>query len=186
MSETINWDDIWDNLDWDDERRAQFLQERLRQRARQYAAPYDEESGIENRHTVLVFQLGSERYGIEVSVVRGVRPLERLTRVPGTPAFYRGVVNMRGKMITVLDLSAFFGVADETDQARELAIVRASGLELALLADHIEGILDVPKASLEPIEEMRYALGVTRERLVILDVPAIFEDERLMVNGAEE
>ncbi|MBZ0303209.1 MAG: chemotaxis protein CheW, partial [Anaerolineae bacterium] len=71
----------------------QGIKQRLQQRARLYAAPNQRiEIAPENVLTVLTFELGSEHYGVDVMKVRGVRTISRITRVPGTPNFYRGVV----------------------------------------------------------------------------------------------
>ncbi len=183
--EPIDWSAVWDNLDWSEERRDELLH----QRARQYAAPLKEdEAAVGDAHTVLMFHLGKERYGIDASAVLAVRPVTRVTRVPGVPAFYRGVVNLRGKITTVLDLRYFFdmSVNDGDRTPRELVIARVSGLELGLLAHHVEDVIPVPKASLEPMDEMRFALGVTRDRLVVLDIAAIFAEERLIIGEIDE
>jgi purine-binding chemotaxis protein CheW len=114
--ETVDLQALWDELNQsDDIRQQENLQIRLQQRARQYATPQQQEeiyAETEIYH-MLVFRLGKERYGIDVTQARGVRPSDQLTRVPGVPAFYRGVINVRGRIITVLDLRLFFNVAGQ-------------------------------------------------------------------------
>ncbi len=186
----VNWEKIWNSFAWSaDEDPEEVIQQRLRQRAEQYAAPVQRvEIEPEAVRTVLNFHLGDEYYGVDVMTVRGVRTINRITRVPGIPHFYRGVVNVRGQVITVLDLRLFFDVPAE-DAAKapdELVVVRASGLEIGLLAHNIEGVQAVPIAAVEPVENMRYAWGVTRHQLVLLDVERLLEDEQLVVGGADD
>lgn len=185
----IDWESVLNSLEWDDQDRQQeALRQRLRERARQYAVPVKEDQITGDTYNVLTFALGSEMYGVEVMVVRGVRTLNRITRVPGAPRFYQGVVNVRGQIISVLDLRQFFGLSPggEAPPASELIIARANRLEIALLANHVEGVLTIPRTALEPIEEMRYALGVTKERLVVLDIEQLLTDERLIIGGIDE
>ncbi len=185
-----NWDEIWQRFNWDEMSDSEeAMKERLRQRARQYAAPKRKvDLAHDDAHTVLTFQLGSEHYGVQVMAVRGVRTISRITRVPGTPHFYRGVVNVRGQVITVLDLRLFFDipVGDERQLPDELVVVRGAGLELGLLAHNIEGVQTILASACDPADNMRYALGVTKSQLVLLDVQRLLEDDQLVIGGQED
>ncbi len=188
-SQPIDWESVWKSLAWVDyDEDEAAIQKRLQQRARQYAAPKQAlEPVIEVGLTMLTFELGDEHYGIDVMAVRGVRTVNHITRVPGTPAFYRGVVNVRGQVVTVLDLRLFFEmpVTEETVTPDELVITRVKRLEIGLLAHNIEGVRVVPRSAVEPLEGMRYGLGVTADQLVLLDVESLFADDRLMVGGKD-
>lgn len=180
---------LWDDLHADDSARDhEHLQKRLEQRARQYAAPQHRQEAFvdENTYHVLVFLLGGERYAIDVSTVRGVRSLGRWTRVPGVPDFYRGVVNVRGRIVSILDLRLFLSIgADTSDLPKELLLAEAGALHLAILADHVEDVLTIPRESVTAVE-MQYAHGVTEDRLIILDIAGLFSDDRLMIGGKTE
>lgn len=186
----VDWEQLWSELDWDNpDRQKQAVTRRLQQRARQYATSINQE-GVQNSSDslgVLTFDLGKERYALDIGVVLGVRQLMRLTRVPGAPAFYRGVVNIRGQIITVLDLRILFNLAVDanTSQPNELLIVKSDKLELAILADHVEDVITIPRQVIEPVD-MRYARGVTTDRIVVLDSEMLFNDERLIVGGMDE
>lgn len=184
----VDWDALWNELTWDDaDHEARVLQQRLDLRARQYAAPRHEHHDAlpaapeaERAYHLLAFRLGGEQYGVPVAHVRAVRARGALTRVPGVPDFYRGVVNMRGQIITALDLRLFFGLGAADDHLpAELILAQANQLRLALLADHVEGVIRVPHHEVASLD-MHYAHGVTAERLVVLDTHKLFEDERLM------
>lgn len=186
----INWDELHQRFAWDEMGETdEAIQERLQQRARLYAAPNRRAEIVsEDVRTALTFELGTEHYGVDVMTVYGVRTINRVTRVPGTPAFYKGVVNVRGQVITVMDLRLFFNIAvgDEARAPDELVVVRAAGLEIGLLAHNVEGVRMIPTTALEPVDNMRYALGVTTDRLVMLDVQRLLQDEQLVVGGQDE
>lgn len=183
----INFEAIWESLEWHDDTQLVAIQKRLKQRAQQYAAPLKERATAEDVENFLSFRLGEEQYGVDVMLVRAVRPITKITRVPATPAFYRGVINVRGQIITVLDLRLFFEVnANDSTPPQELVIVRAIGLEIGLLAHHINGVLSLTHNAIQSPGETRFARGVTADRLVLLNIGQIFESERLIIGGAEE
>ena len=183
----IDWDAIWEELNWDaPERRDRALRDRLRLRARQYAAPLAHVSAASERLTLLSFNVSGERYAVDVARVRGVRPTGRIARVPGVPSFYSGVVNVRGQIISVLNLRRFLDAGDSYDEMpREMVLAAAQGLELGLLADHVEEVVSIPREMIEPVDSP-FARGIGPGRLAILDLDAIFADERLMVGGMDE
>ncbi len=187
---SIDWEAIWQSLDWDDtDRQQQAIKERLHQRAQQYAKPSKQQESFQadqdNTYQLLTFDLGPERYGIDVHIVTSVRATSKLTRVPGAPPFYRGVVNVRGQIITVLDLRILLSLGvDITEVPPELIVVEYNKLELAILADHISDVERIPVEAVEPIE-MTYARGVTLGRLVVLDTEQLLTSERLIVGGVD-
>lgn len=180
----MNWQEVLYQLEWDDAtRQERALQNRLRERARLYAEPKrGADASLTDALHVVAFMLGDERCALDVRSVRGVRSVERITRVPSVPVFYRGVVNVRGQIISALDLRAFFGLGGTTLSPREMLIVEAGGLTLAVLTERVEDVMTVPRSEIEAVE-MRYALGVTRTRTTILDMEQIAADERLIIGG---
>lgn len=185
----IDWSALWRELNWDDtQRREETNRQRLQQRARQYASVLntDMESAADLQ-PMLAFQLGEERCAIDVTLVRAVRALSHITPVPGVPTFYRGVVNLRGRITSVLDLRLFFDMPVlEAAPPQELIVVQANRLEIGLLAHTVEGVVEISMGAFEPQPDIRYARGITRDKLLLLDLARLFEDERLIVGGSLE
>ncbi|MFZ0500146.1 MAG: chemotaxis protein CheW [Steroidobacteraceae bacterium] len=142
---------------------------------------------------LLEFGLASERYAIERRYVQEVQPLRELTPLPCTPPFILGIVNVRGRIVPVLDLKKFFELPERglTDLHRTI-IVRGHDLEIGLLADVIIGISGIPAESLQPslptLTGIRadYLKGVTDARLVVLAVDRILSDPRIIVHEEVE
>jgi purine-binding chemotaxis protein CheW len=142
---------------------------------------------------LLEFGLASERYAIEQRYVQEVHPLRELTPLPGTPAFILGIVNVRGRIVPVLDLKKFFQLPERglTDLHRTI-IVRGHDLEIGLLADVVIGIRGVAAETLQPslptLTGIRadYLRGVTDGRLVVLAVDRILSDPRIIVHEEVE
>lgn len=186
---TDHWGALRAALNWDDGGTDE--RELLRQRAQQYAQPVGAgdpatDAGADAL-TLLTFRLGKERYGVDVMAVRGVRVCPRITPVPAVPPFYRGVVNVRGQILSVLDLSVLFEVVrDPDDPADELVIVSGGALEIGLCAGQVLDVVRLPRQRLQPFDHLRYALGVTVDRLVVLDLQGLLQDERLIVGSHDD
>lgn len=161
----------------------------LRARARALARPLEPSPEPSSLLEVVEFRLAQERYAVETQYVREVYPLKDLTPLPCTPAFVRGIVNVRGRIVPVLDLKKLFDLAEEglTDLHR-IILLDAGDLEIGLLADAAEGVRSIPVDRLQPslptLTGIRseYLKGVTGDRVVVLDARRILADPRIVVD----
>jgi len=174
------------NLPLDDPK--EILRLRARALARTAVAP-SEGTLLE----LIEFRLAQERYAVEGCHVQEVCTLGELTPLPCTPPFVRGIVNVRGRIVPVLDLKRFFDLSEEglTDLHR-IILVRRHDLELGLLADVVTGLRSLPMESLQPslptLTGIRgdYLKGVTADGLVVLDLVRILADPRILVEEEVE
>ena len=165
----------------------------LRARAQALARPPERAAVAAASLELLEFRLANECYALETRYVREVYPLKNLTPLPCTPPFVLGIVNVRGRILPVLDLKKFFELPEEglTDLHR-IILVQGHDLELGLLADVIAGVRTIPVDSLQPslptLTGIRaeYLKGVTAERLVVLDLDRILADPKIIVQEEVE
>ncbi len=138
---------------------------------------------------VVEFLLAQEQYGIETLYVREVYPLNDLTPLPCTPPFVRGIINIRGRLLSVIDLKPFFELPEKglTD-LNKVIIVHTEAMELGILADAILGVRRLPLTAMQPslptltgIRE-EYLKGVTQERVVILEARKLLLDNTILVH----
>ena len=161
----------------------------LRARAQALARPAEHAPVAATLLEVLEFRLAQERYAVETRYVREVYPLKDLTPLPCTPPFVLGIVNVRGRILPVLDLKKFFDLPEQgvTDLHR-IILIEGNELALGLLADVIVGVGSIPADSVQPslptLTGIRseYLKGVTAERLVVLDVARILADPKIIVH----
>jgi purine-binding chemotaxis protein CheW len=111
--------------------------------------------GIENEDTqkdkYLTFHLADEDYGIEIRYVIEIIGIQRITDVPDMPAFIRGVINLRGKVIPVMDVRARFNLPDrEYDDRTCIIVVDVDGTEVGLVVDEVSEVADIPESNVEP------------------------------------
>lgn len=127
---------------------------------------------------VIVFTLAQEEYGIEVDKVRTIERMVPITRVPKTPEFVKGVINLRGIVIPVIDLRGRFSLTETepTDNSR-IIIVAANEMEVGFIVDSANDVLDVMSDAIENPPEVlggiraKYISGVAKvgeSRLLIL------------------
>ncbi|MEJ0000257.1 MAG: chemotaxis protein CheW [Verrucomicrobiota bacterium] len=111
----------------------------LRERARRLAAE-PPPAGAETVE-VLEFVLAYEHYAVELAGVREVCPLRHLAPVPGAPPFVLGIINVRGRIVSVVDLKKFFDLpARGLTDLNKVIIVGDGAMELGLMADAVPGI----------------------------------------------
>ena len=126
---------------------------------------------------VIVFRLKDEEYGVEVNQVKSIEKLEHITRVPRTPKFVKGVINLRGVVTPIVDLRSRFAL-EETgySETTRVIIVVVGELEVGLIVDAANDVIDIPVNAIEPAPEVvggveaAYLRGVAKleKRLLIL------------------
>jgi purine-binding chemotaxis protein CheW len=138
---------------------------------------------------VLTFQLAGERYAMESSYVRQVFTLRDMTRVPCTPAFVLGIINVRGEICPVIDLKRVFGMPERgLTNATRAIVIRDERLELGIVADVVLQVRALPEASLQPPPatlsgvHAEFVRGVTDEALIVLDAARVLAHPSMVVH----
>ena len=126
---------------------------------------------------VVVFQLADKEYVIPVSQVQGIEKLIHITRVPKTPPFVKGVINLRGVVTPIIDLKSRFGLGESNlNDSSRIIIISLDDMNVGVIVDSANDVLDIPKDSIEPQPEVvggleqDFIAGVTKidKRLLIL------------------
>ena len=133
---------------------------------------------------LVVFELGEERYGLDIATVYEIIRHQPVTAVPQAPSFVEGVINLRGRIIPVVDLRRRFGMmAGELTKASRIVVCEAAGTRVGLVVDGVSEVLMVPADAIEQTPEVasgydtQYLKGIAKlgERLVILlDLTGLF------------
>lgn len=127
---------------------------------------------------VIVFTLAHEEYGVEVESVKTIERMQPMTRVPKTPAFVKGVINLRGVVVPVIDLRGRFGLGESeyTDSTR-IIIVAVKDIEVGLIVDSANDVINVDTDIIEDPPEIvgglkaKYLRGIakiTESRLLVM------------------
>lgn len=105
-------------------------------------------------YSVICFKLGSEEYGINLLEIQEINKIPQITRVPFTPDFIMGVSNLRGNILTVVDLKKFFQIPGERiDKYAKLIIVIHDNNLLGLIVDRIVGVREIRRESVKRVSD---------------------------------
>ena len=131
----------------------------------------------------LTFQLSTEEYGIEILKVREIIGLMPITIVPRTPKYIRGVINLRGKIIPVIDLRVKFGMVPAKDTELTCIIVVDSHknhelIQMGILVDTVSEVLDINEKEIEPPP----SFGATVDSGFILGMAKVKQDVKILLN----
>ncbi len=138
----------------------------------------------------MTFKLAAEEYGLEILKVRDVIGLMEITRVPRTSEFIRGVINLRGKLIPVVDLRLKFGMEmTELGEQTVIIVVQFSigerELTMGILVDEVQEVLDISSDRIEPPPDFgsskvdtQFILGVGKSEhrvIFLLDIGRVLD-----------
>ena len=161
----------------------------LRSRAETLAQPLGDEKEQDVALEVLEFRLASEHYGIETAAIREVALLRAFTPLPAAPAFVMGVVNVHGRVVSVLNLKQLFELEVQgLSDMNRVIVLGDDRMEFGILADSILRTRQVPLSGVQKSlptltgTRARSLYGVTPERLVILDAARLLGDRELVVH----
>lgn len=135
----------------------------------------------------LTFNLAGEEYGVDILSVREIRGWARVTRIPQTPGYLLGVLNLRGAIVPIMDLRLRFGLERESYGDSTVVIIVAVAERLfGIVVDAVSDVVDIDPAAIKPVPDMgavvdtRYLRGLAThvERMVmLLDVEKLMRPE---------
>jgi len=157
------------------------------------------DEALKDINQFLTFTLGKEIFALDIGTVREVLELTSITKIPRTPEFMRGVINLRGSVVPVMDLRLKFGMTQTEDTVNTCIIITEIELEgeitvLGALADSVQEVLDLEPEQIEPAPKVgtklntEFIKGMGKHGetfIILLDVDKVFSAEELTsVQGA--
>ncbi len=126
---------------------------------------------------LVTFTLGNEEYAVDILKVQEINRMKEITRVPNSPPYVEGVINLRGKVIPVVSLRKKFGLPErENDEQSRIMIMDIQGITMGLVVDSVSEVLRIPASTVEPTPPMasnissEFIRGIAKmeDRLIIL------------------
>jgi purine-binding chemotaxis protein CheW len=140
---------------------------------------------------VIVFQLKDEEYAIPVQQVRSIEKVQHITRVPRTPNFVKGVINLRGVVTPIIDLRTRFGLEEAAiSESTRVIIVTLDEIEVGFIVDAANDVVDIPADAIESAPEVMdtaqvdYINGVAKmgkRLLILLNLEKLLNNQELKV-----
>ena len=133
------------------------------------------------------FKIGNEEFGVDILKVQEINRMMQITKVPNAPDFVDGVINLRGRIIPIIDLRVRLGMAKrEHDKSTRIVVVELDGKTVGFIVDEVSEVLRIPTSITEPPPPMVAginadyitAVGKLEDRLLILlDMERILTDK---------
>jgi purine-binding chemotaxis protein CheW len=166
----------------------------LENRAEKLASALNEPGETDSYNELVLCRLGKEKVAIETQYVREVLPLKNITPVPGLPIVFKGITNIRGEIISVIDLAKFLGItADDSTEKAMLVVLQSAQTEFAIQINELIGIeqIAVPYetikvATLQDKENTYLKTITTKSNIAVLDIEKIMTSPLLQVNQVSE
>jgi len=181
---SVNWEQVRSRLRASEEAleealRAgpQRIQIAYQQRAVRLAKTQASPTAVSPGLPVIIFRLARERYAIELKYLAEVLPFTRCTPVPGAPPQFLGVINLRGELRGVLDLSQLLALPEsESTKSGFILMLRRSGLGVGLKVDSIEDLYEIRPEELTRPMQANYLKGLASGTLPLLDADILLAD----------
>jgi purine-binding chemotaxis protein CheW len=150
---------------------------------------------------VVNFCLGNEEFGADVALVREITRVANISHIPEAPSFIKGVTNLRGQIVAVIDLAGQFGFGqrDKLPESARIIVTEVQEQTVGMLVDKVPGVLKIPEENIKPTPELIQAklgkdyvkgVGKLEDRLIILldleKVLALHEVEEVAKVGISE
>jgi purine-binding chemotaxis protein CheW len=145
----------------------------------------------------LTFILGNEEYGIEILKVQEIRSYEAVTKIANTPDFIKGVINLRGSIVPIIDLRMRFNLSEAVyNEFTVVIILNFNHRITGIVVDAVSDVLDLTNAQISPVPELvssidtKYLLGlgsVDERMLILIDIERLMTSQEMaLVEAANE
>lgn len=148
------------------------------------------------RNQVVRFMIGKESFGIDIEKVHEIMTVPDITKVPDTPDFLEGIINLRGKIVSVIDLRKRLRVNGvHRDKKNRILVTEIEGRVVGLIVDEVSEVLRLDPGSIEPPPEVvssvgaDYIIGVgkLKDRIILLlDIKKVLNTEEISRLGNRE
>jgi purine-binding chemotaxis protein CheW len=138
---------------------------------------------------LVLFELEKEIYGVDISVVYEIIRMQPITKVPKAPSFVEGVLNLRGRVIPIVDMRKRFGLpAVEPNRDNRIMVLDSAGQNIGVIIDAVTEVLRIPSDSIEPPSDIvvsaasDYLLGIAKnnkDMIILLDMDRVLQKETI-------
>jgi len=140
-----------------------------------------------DRLLIIEFMIQGEKFAFDIEHIKQIFELQELTLLPCTPSFIAGIINFHGRIVPIINLSAFFDLEEKISNKKQIIILENSQLLLGVLSDQIIGIRYIYhhefQSTLTTItQNVDLMLGITNDNTVILDALSVMTNEKFLIN----
>ena len=151
---------------------------------------HQKKAEVINSLQIVCFKIGNEEYGIDILQVQEIQKVPKILQLPFSPEHILGVVDLRGKVIPIVDLGKKFGMLANASKSSRIIIVDISGKRIGLSIDSVSNVIKIDTDKIDPPPPVvkgiasKYIVGVAKLKsgfVVVLDINQIFSLDELVV-----
>jgi purine-binding chemotaxis protein CheW len=110
---------------------------------------------VVTENQMVLFKLGNETYGLDIATVHEIIRMQPINKVPKAPSYVKGVINLRGKVIPVIDIGEIFGLEKvERDKNNRIVVVNLQDTTMGIVVDSVTEVLSLSTDSIEPVSDI--------------------------------
>jgi purine-binding chemotaxis protein CheW len=137
---------------------------------------------------IVCLKIGNEEYGIDILKVQEIQKVPKLVKLPFAQEHVLGVIDLRGKVIPIVDLGKRFGIISDISKSNRIVVVDIEGKKIGLAIDGVSNVINIDSGKIDPPPPVirgisgKYIIGVAKVQegfIVILDINQIFSAEEL-------
>jgi len=141
-----------------------------------------------NSLQIVCFKIGNEEYGVDILQVQEIQKVPKILKLPFAKEHILGVIDLRGKVIPIVDLGKKFGIIADLSKSSRIVVVDISGKKIGLAIDSVSNVIKIDTDKIDPPPPVvkgiasRYIIGVAKLKsgfVVVLDINQIFSAEEL-------
>ncbi|MFC4410585.1 chemotaxis protein CheW [Chungangia koreensis] len=137
----------------------------------------------------VVFQLDGKNYGVELQYIRSIEKVKEVRELPQTPHFYRGIINMRGEVISIIDLADYFHLGQISNVDENFVLItQYQDLVVGLMVDLATDVIEIDPSSIDDVPSIiseKYIQGILNledKMIVLLDIPNILDKDEILIS----
>ncbi|ABK61200.1 MULTISPECIES: chemotaxis protein CheW [Clostridium] len=128
---------------------------------------------------VVIFKLGDEQFAVETAKVQGINDMMEITRVPNAPSHIKGLINLRGNVISLLDINLLLNISKGEDEHGNIIILKMEDEQIGITVDEVDEVLEIEEEILEKVDDSNkgYIKGIInfKTRVVtLIDIDKLF------------